>query len=92
VILGRAVGPASVTAEEPKPKTILRGHEDRVCSVAFSPDGKTLASAGYDDSATVWNLATGEKVSSLSAKEHEARSVAYSPDGRTNGADNSRNS
>uniref|UniRef100_A0ACD5GWR6 WD40 repeat domain-containing protein n=1 Tax=Desertifilum tharense IPPAS B-1220 TaxID=1781255 RepID=A0ACD5GWR6_9CYAN len=34
----------------------LSGHASGVLSVAFSPDGKTLVSGGYDRTAIVWNL------------------------------------
>jgi WD40 repeat protein len=46
-------------------------------SVAFSPDGKTLAAAGAD--LTLWDVATGKKTASFKG----GRSVAFSPDGKT---------
>ena len=36
------------------------GHADKVCSVAFSKDGKTIASGSQDQSVRLWNTATGE--------------------------------
>ena len=48
--------------------------------MAFSPDGKTLASGGVDDSIKLWDVATGKNTATL--KGH-AFSVAFSPDGKT---------
>ncbi|MEH2330553.1 MAG: AAA-like domain-containing protein [Nostoc sp.] len=40
----------------------LEGHSDRLNSVAFSPDGKTLASASNDKTIKLWNLHTAKKL------------------------------
>src|SRR5262249_31387874 len=58
---------------------LLRGHNDEVLSVAFSPDGKELASASSDDSVIVWS-AEGAEIARLSSLGG-ARLVAFSPDG-----------
>jgi len=67
-------------------------HEDRVYSVAYSPDGKTLASGGvgYDPKTQktwgevkLWDVATGEERATLKGHEFRVLSVAYSPDGKT---------
>jgi WD40 repeat protein len=62
-------------------ETTLRGHRDRVTSVAFSPLGTLLATTSRDQTARTWSLATNEVVDSL---QHSTRvnDGSFSPDGR----------
>ncbi len=53
-----------------------------VNSIAFSPDGEFLASAGGDGKVKVWNSKTGKVVQTLPAHTGFASSVAFHPDGK----------
>jgi hypothetical protein len=59
------------------------GRMDDVMSLAFAPDGKTLATAGRDRDLRLWDVATGRLRASLRAHSYDLTAVAYSPDGKT---------
>ncbi|QHG16228.1 AAA-like domain-containing protein [Nostoc sp. ATCC 53789] len=61
----------------------LEGHRAQVNSVVFSPDGKTLASASWDNTIKLWNRETGKEITTLTGYGNWANSVVFSPDGKT---------
>ena len=71
------------SAQEPKLKRTLEGHSGQVCSLAFSPDGKTLASGSADHSVKLWDVITGRSLGTLEGHNSEVASVVFSPDGKT---------
>ncbi|NEO43948.1 MAG: hypothetical protein F6K55_07340 [Moorea sp. SIO4A3] len=61
---------------------VLRGHQDWVNSISFSPDGKTLATASHDKTARVWDL-QGNSLAVLRGHQSSVSSVSFSRDGKT---------
>jgi WD40 repeat protein len=60
----------------------LTGHRGGVSSIAFSPDGKQLASAGLDGTVRLWDTVTGREDRTLHGHSDEVFSVAFSADGK----------
>ncbi|WP_200817738.1 eIF2A-related protein, partial [Calothrix rhizosoleniae] len=60
----------------------LKGHNSEVYSVSFSPDGKTIASASFDNTIKLWSV-DGKLLKTLRGHSSEVISVSFSPDGKT---------
>ena len=60
-----------------------RGHGRVVYSLAYSPDGKTLASASADYTVRLWNARNGKHIQTFTGHTDEVNSLAFSRDGKT---------
>ncbi|WP_026100500.1 serine/threonine-protein kinase [Fortiea contorta] len=60
----------------------LKGGKNSILSVAISPDGKMIAS-NSDRTIKLWNLATGEEISTLNGHSLRVNVVSITPDGKT---------
>jgi RNA polymerase sigma factor (sigma-70 family) len=68
---------------EPKEMATLKGHNRPVYSVAFAPDGKTLASSAGDGTIRLWDAATAKPRTTLKGHTSTVQTIAFAPDGKT---------
>jgi len=70
--------------DEEKAKLFVQlGHTTGVLSLAYSPDGRTVAAGGWDNNIKLWVVASGRELRTLRGHSDWVNSVTFSPDGRT---------
>lgn len=82
LVVALAAIPVVVSGRVASEPLTLRGHEGWVGGVAFSPDGKALATASADVTVKFWEAATGKELATLEAHGDVVTAIAYSKDGK----------
>ena len=80
-VLMVAVGVCSYSRESAR--ITFQGHIGPVYAIAYSPDGKTLASGGADGTVKLWDLGTSRERTNLEGHTGFIDSVTFAPDGKT---------
>jgi WD40 repeat protein len=65
-----------------EPRKLADHKMDQVMAVAFSPDGRVMATASRKSSVRLWDVETGREVASLAGHQYFVESIGFSPDGR----------
>src|ERR1700721_1718400 len=63
-------------------RATLDGHNAPVCSVAFSPDGRMVASGSWNGRIMLWEALTGKLRATLQSHKEQINSLAFSPSGK----------
>ena len=77
-----SLGKITLLPPDRKGGIVLEGHRDIIHALAFSPDGRTLASCGYDRLVKLWDIATGKLQRELRDHSDAVYGVCFSPDGK----------
>lgn len=74
-------GQSKVTGTTPE-LFVQTGHWDRISAMASSPDGQMLLTGSGDNTAILWDIATGNRLRTFAGHTWEVEDVAFSPDGK----------
>jgi WD40 repeat protein len=90
VVAGGVAGLSGVAElRDPATGSLIRsfgGHRDVLYDAEFSPDGKLLATAGYDRSLKLWNVADGSLLRSIDVHNGAIFDLAWHPSGKLLGS------
>ena len=77
-----AIDYAELECRSPMQMVVQSSHEASVMGAAYSPDGRFLASGGYDNTVKLWNVENGKVIRNFRGHTGIVTDVAFGPDGR----------
>src|ERR1700761_45564 len=85
VILAATLATTGVALAQQAAKVVgtLDGHTDPVYAIAWSPDGKTLVTGGFDNTVRLWDADTRKEIKKFEGHSNLVLAVAPSPDGQS---------
>jgi WD40 repeat protein len=72
---------ASASGQAPEASRLIKAHDGLVYSIAFSPDGKSFATAGFDNLVKIWEYPSLKEVRKVSGHTGGVTCVAFNKDG-----------
>jgi WD40 repeat protein len=82
LVIGALLIPSSAMSQD-QPSNTLKEQKDAISSLAFSPDGKYLATGSFDNSICLWDVATRKLQRTLTGLNQRVSSVVFSPDSKS---------
>lgn len=71
----------SSTLHSETPISVMKGHQDRICRVAFHPSGNYVASASFDTTWRLWDVNTSKEILLQEGHSREVYAVEFQDDG-----------
>ena len=71
----------SPSSRSETPISVLKGHQDRICRVAFHPSGNYVASASFDTTWRLWDINTSKEILLQEGHSREVYAVEFQDDG-----------
>ncbi len=71
----------SPTSYSETPISVMKGHQDRICRVAFHPSGNYVASASFDTTWRLWDINTSKELLLQEGHSKEVYTVEFQDDG-----------
>ena len=71
----------SPTSHSETPISVMKGHQDRICRVAFHPSGNYVASASFDTTWRLWDVNTSKEILLQEGHSREVYAVEFQDDG-----------